>query len=285
MSKYFKIIISFLLVAIFYTGSLSAADVGRASIYKVTMEELHFCEESTCATYTKICDTTKVADIAAVDGGADVASWCPLTGLPIGTTFTHLRVKLNRAFTLAGVVLNKDSTTDCYTGGTNDGTATKTANGSSVTNASVSGDTITIPGKTLAETVIWLPDARGSGGGGYIDGAGSNTYWWTFYTHASRPTGATSWCLGTIAGTHNNAAGVCADTNTYSATWDDAASSDTLQIIYPFTTSYTVGVLAPKATLSFDTSKGMGAEWLGDSGSEVCEMTVGQVGFTATLSD
>ena len=209
---------------------------------------------------------------------------CPLTGLPMGTTFTHLRVKLNRAFTLAGVVLDKDSTTDCYTGGTNDGTATKTANGSEVTNASVSGDTITIPGQTLEETVIWLYDARGDNGA-YIDGAGSNTYWWSFYTHASRPVGSTSWCVGTTAGTHTNAANVCADTNTQSATWDDAASASSMQIIYPLTSSYTIGVVTPKATLSFDTSEGMGAEWLGPSGSEVCEMTVGRVGFTATLSD
>ena len=284
MSKYFKIIISFLLVGIFYTASLRAADVGRASVYKVTMEELHFCEDSKCATYTKVCDTTKTVDIAAVTAGSDVASWCPLTGLPMGTTFTHLRVKLNRAFTLAGVVLDKDSTTDCYTGGTNDATATKTANGSEVTNASVSGDTITIPGQTLEETVIWLYDARGDNGA-YIDGAGSNTYWWSFYTHASRPVGSTSWCVGTTAGTHTNAANVCADTNTQSATWDDAASASSMQIIYPLTSSYTIGVVTPKATLSFDTSKGMGAEWLGSSGSEVCEMTIGPVGFTATLSD
>ena len=284
MIKYFKIIISFLLVVIFYSGSLSAADNGRASVYKVTMEEVHFCEDSKCATYTKVCDTSKTVDIAAVTAGSDVASWCPLDGLPMGTTYTHLRVKLNRAFTLAGVVLDKDGTTDCYTGGTNDATATKTANGSSVTNASVSGDTITIPGQTLEETTIWLYDARGNNGA-YLDGAGSNTYWWSFYTHSGRPTNSTSWCVGTTAGTHNNAAGVCADTNTQSATWDDAASADTLQIIYPFTAAYTIGVVTPKATLSFDTSEGMGAEWLGPSGSEVCEMTVGRVGFTATLSD
>ena len=283
MIKYFKIITSFLLVVFFYSGSLSAADYGRASVYKVTMEELHFCEDSACATYTKVCSTPKTVDIAAVTAGSDVASWCPLTGLPMGTTFTHLRVKLNRAFTLAGVVLDKNSTTDCYTGGTNDATATKTANGSSVTNASVSGDTITIPSGTLKETVVWLYDGRGSGA--YITGAGGNTYWWSFYTHSNRPTGSTSWCVGTTAGTHNNAAGVCADTNTQSATWDDAASADTLQIIYPFTSAYTIGVVAPKATLSFDTSEGMGAEWLGPSGSEVCEMSVGKVGFTATLSD
>ena len=102
MNVKLKIIISFFFVSLFYAGSSYSADTGRADVYKVTMEELHFCEDSKCAAYTKVCDTTKVADIASVTAGADVASWCPLTGLPIGTTFSHLRVKLNRAFTIKG---------------------------------------------------------------------------------------------------------------------------------------------------------------------------------------
>ena len=269
-----KIIISVFLISLFYAGSSYSADTGRADVYKVTMEELHFCEDSACAAYTKVCDTTKVADIASVTAGADVASWCPLTGLPIGTTFSHLRVKLNRAFTIQGMVVDKNGTTDCYTGSTTAATATATAQGSEHADATT---------QTLVEQEIWLYDARGNSGGGYIAGtAGADAYWWSFYTHAGRPTGATSWCLGTIAGTHNEAAGVCADTNTTSATWDDSASATTTQIIYAFTAPFTVGPVAPKVTLTFDTSLGLGAEWLG---AGVCEMTVGQVKFTATMSE
>jgi len=261
------------LFSLFYTSSLYSADTGRATIYKVTMEELHFCEDSKCATYTKICDTSKEADIASVTAGAEVAGWCPLTGLPIGTTYTHLRVKLNRAFTIKGYVKDKNGTTDCYTGNVTTGTATATAQGSESADAT---------GETLVEQQIYLYDARGDNGG-YITGtSGANAYWWSFYNHASRPVGSTSWCVGTIAGTHNEAAGVCADTNSTSSTWDDAASATTTQIIYPLTSSYTVGALAPKATLSFDTSAGIGAEWLG---AGVCEMTVGQVKFSATISE
>ena len=270
MNVKLKIIISVFFVSLFYAGSLYSADTGRADIYKVTMEELHFCEDSACAAYTKVCTSTKTVDIASVTAGADVGSWCSLAGLPIGTTFTHLRVKLNRAFTIKGMVVDKDSTTDCYTGSTTAGTATATAQGSESADAT---------GETLVEQEIWLYDARGSGS--YITGTASN-YYWNFYTHAGRPTGATAWCVGTIAGTHNAAAGVCADTNTTSATWDDSASATTIQIIYPFTASYTVGPVVPKATLTFDTSNGLGAEWLG---AGVCEMTVGQVVFTATISE
>lgn len=254
----------------FYAGSLYSADTGRATVYKVSMEELHFCEDSACAAYTQVCNTTKMADIASVTAGADVSSWCPLTGLPMGKTFTHLRVKLNRGFTIKGIVVDKNGTTDCYTGSTTAGTATATAQGSESADATA---------ETLVEQEIYLYDARGAGAT-YITGTGSD-YWWSFYSHDGRPVGSTAWCLGTIAGTHNNAAGVCADTNTTSATWDDSASATTTQIIYPFTSPYTVGPLTPKVTLTFDTSNGLGAEWLG---AGVCEMTVGQVVFSATVN-
>ena len=269
MNVKLKIIISFFFIFLFYAGSSYSADTGRATVYKVTMEELHFCEDSKCAAYTKVCDTTKMADIAAVDAGTDVASWCALTGLPMGTTFSHLRVRLNRAFTLSGYVVDKNSTTDCFTESTTAGDATNLAPG---------GESADASGETLVEQELYLHDARGSGT--YITGTNFSGYW-THYTHAARPVGATSWCVGTIAGTHNYADGVCADTNTYSATWDDSATATSTQIIYPLTSSYTVGILSPKATLSFDTSQGLGAEWLGSA----CEMTVGQVKFSATLSD
>ena len=264
-----KIIISVFFASLFYAGSSYSADTGRAEVYKVTMEELHFCEDSKCATYTKVCDTTKVADIASVNAGADVGSWCPLVGLPIGTTFSHLRVRLNRAFTLSGYVVDKNSTTDCYTGSTTAGDATNLAPGSKSADAS---------GETLVEQELYLHDGRGTGT--YISGQNWDG-WWSVYTHAGRPVGATSWCLGTIAGTHSAAANVCADTNTYSATWDDSATATSTQIIYAFTAPYTVGAVTPKATLTFDTSQGLGAEWLGSQ----CEMTVGTVKFSATLSD
>ena len=58
-----KIIISVFFVSLFYAGSLYSADTGRATVYKVSMEELHFCEDSACAAYTQVCNTTKMADI------------------------------------------------------------------------------------------------------------------------------------------------------------------------------------------------------------------------------
>ena len=60
------------LFSFFYAGFLYSADTGRATVYKVTMEELHFCEDAACAAYTKVCDTAVVADIASVLQAQDV---------------------------------------------------------------------------------------------------------------------------------------------------------------------------------------------------------------------
>ena len=274
MSKYFKIFISFLLIVFFYSGLLSAADNGRATVYKVTMERNELCEDAECANYTTLCTTPKTVDIASEDPGSEIANWCSLAGLPIGKTFSHVRVRLDRAFTIMGYVPDKNGTTDCYTASTTAGDATTTAFGGEAADAST--------GVTLVEQELYLHDARGDNGNYITSSSGNVDSWWSFYTHAARPPGSTSWCLGTIAGTHNEAAGVCADSNTYSATWDDNATATSTQIIYPLTSSYTVGVLSPKLTLFFDTSLGLGAEWFGGAN---CEMTVGQVKFSATLSD
>jgi hypothetical protein len=274
MNRYFKIILSVFSVVIFYTETISAADTGRASVYKVTMERNELCEDAACLNYTTLCSTSKVADIASVSAGTDVGNWCALTGLPIGRTYTHVRVRLHRAFTIQGYVVDKSGTTDCYTSSTTAGTATTLAFG---------GESADATGETLVEQEIWLYDARGNGVAAYItSSSGSVDITWPFYTHASRPVGATSWCVGTTAGTHTNAAGVCADTNTQSTTWDDNATATSLQIIYPLASAYTVGPIAPKLTLTFDTSEGLGAEFFGGAR---CEMTVGQVKFTANLSE
>ena len=238
-----------------------------------TMERNELCEDSECLNYTTLCTTPKTVDIASVSAGQDISTWCSLTSLPIGKTYTHLRVRLDRSFTIKGFVKDKNGTTDCFTEITTAATATATARGGEATDATQ---------ETLVEQKLMLHDARGNNGNYITSSSGNVDTWWSFYDHAGRPTDSVSWCLGTIAGTHNAAAGVCADTNTRSTTWDDNATADSTQIIYALEAPYTVGPVAPKLTLTFDTSEGLGAEWFGGAN---CEMTVGKVGFTASISE
>ena len=102
--KIVKTVFFFLLIFFVSNTSLMAAESGNAEVYKVTMTRMELCTNATCTTPTAVCTTTKTVDIAAVDAGADIGQWCAMSGLAIGTTYTHVRVHVNREFTMKGYV-------------------------------------------------------------------------------------------------------------------------------------------------------------------------------------
>ena len=223
----------------------------RADVYKVTMERLELCTDSTCDTNKAICTSSKVVDIASVDAGAEIGSWCSMTGLPFGTTYSHYRVRVSRSFTIKGTVANVVSTDDCSTSST-DATTTKYGPGTK-------GD-----GETAVEQTLVIPVGDGSTAIS-TQAAGNQT---NDHTHATRPSGATSWCVGNASADANSNAQCVAGNTTYSSTWATNATSGSVQIIYPFTSSWTVGLINPKMVISFDTSESLGAENMNSK----CEM-------------
>ena len=64
----------FIYITLFSFISFSSANAaaGRADVYKVTMERLELCTDSTCDTNKAICTSSKVVDIASVDAGAEI---------------------------------------------------------------------------------------------------------------------------------------------------------------------------------------------------------------------
>ena len=88
------------LIGIFLPSVIMAAEKGDAEVYKVTMTRFDLCQDKGCENYTNICASEKTVDIASVSGGAEVGDWCPITGLIVGTRYTHVRVHVNRTFTM-----------------------------------------------------------------------------------------------------------------------------------------------------------------------------------------
>ena len=117
-----KIFLIFALTILFFNNSYAATGEGVASEYIVTMKKLELCEDSACATSTTVGDSSKPVNIASVSAGADIGSYAATTGLPLGTTFSHLRVTVSRTFTVTGSVTA--GSTDCVTDGGTDSTAT-----------------------------------------------------------------------------------------------------------------------------------------------------------------
>ena len=101
----------------------SYAVSGVADKYEVTMKKVELCTSSACSSPTTVASGTQSVNIASLDAGAEAAAFGSTSGLPIGTTFTHMRVTLNRAFTIEGEV-NVSGNNWCSTDSADAGSAT-----------------------------------------------------------------------------------------------------------------------------------------------------------------
>ena len=98
-----KIIISFF-IFIGLTVSALASATGPAAVYKVTMKKVELCTSSTsvtdCTNSVTIGTGDKVVDVAAVGQGAVAAAYGDPALLPLGETYTHMRVTMDRKFVI-----------------------------------------------------------------------------------------------------------------------------------------------------------------------------------------
>lgn len=117
----YKFIIYFLFTVFFSFQTLAVA--GNADKYEVTMKKVELCTSSACSSPTTVASGSQSVNIASLDAGAEAAAFGSTTGLPIGTTYTHLRVTLNRAFTIEGEV-NVSGNNWCSTDSASAGSAT-----------------------------------------------------------------------------------------------------------------------------------------------------------------
>ena len=118
MFKYF-VFFSFLIFFSFKTIAVS----GVADKYEVTMKKVELCTSSACSSPTTVASGSQAVNIASLSAGAEAAAFGSTAGLPIGTTFTHMRVTLNRAFTIEGEV-NVSGNNWCSTDSADAGSAT-----------------------------------------------------------------------------------------------------------------------------------------------------------------
>ena len=117
-----KIFLILALTILFFNKGYAASGEGPATEYLVTVKKVELCEDSACATSTTVGEKDMNMDIASVSAGADIGTYAETTGLPLGTTFTHLRVTIARSFTVTGTVTI--SSTVCATDGGTDNIAT-----------------------------------------------------------------------------------------------------------------------------------------------------------------
>ena len=254
MKRFFAFIVLVKLLFVLFIANSNAATVkGAASVYKITMTKLEMCTASTgvtnCDGAVVIGSGTQVIDIAAVDAGAVAGTYGDVALLPLGTTYTHMRVTVLRKFTVkTAAAINTAAAPDaCVTQAATDTLYGDTEAARKFTHAITVADD-----GTAAEMNLYLTNDS-----------------FKICTDDTCTSGATS-----------------DSTNDYSsptyATYMEGHDADTgteHMMIFALTSPYTVTMIPPTVTISFGTQEAIGASNVGSrcmmiAFEPVCTITI-----------
>jgi len=252
MKRFFAFIVLFkLLLVLFITNSNAATVKGAASVYKVTMKKLELCTASTgvtsCDGAVVIGEGAKVVDIAAVDAGAVAGAYGDAALMPLGATYTHVRVTILRKFTVK-------TSAAIDTGATPDACVTQAATDT------LYGDTEAARKFTHAITVA-------------DDGTAAEQN--LYLTNDSYLICTNATCGATTGSTNDYTSPTYA---TYMESHDADTGTEHV-MIYELTSPYTVALIPPTIDISFGTQEAIGASNVGSrclmlAFEPVCTITI-----------
>ena len=236
---------------------------GIAAVYKVTMNEAALCtgnsSGTTCDGKVTVGSGDKVVDIAAVTAGATAATYGDVALLPLGTTYTHMWVKISRKFTI------KTSDTTSPTD-----ERLKTDNGDvclSVANTDAMYGLGSSEADRKYSHVIGINEGGSSSAeqNAYLMNSGTNNV--SFCTNNT--------CGSTAAQTFSYSCAHCTAQKT------DLDGDDSYhELIYKLSSPYTVTMIPPTITMSFGTAEALSAN---DVTGSVCNITAEEPVFTVTI--
>ena len=227
-----KIIISFFILIGFTVSALASA-VGPAAVYKVTMKKVELCTSSTsvtnCANSVVIGTGDKEVDIAAVGSGTVAASYGDPALLPLGETYTHMRVTVDRKFVMkSGSVLDPAGDAEgCVTRATSDTLYGGTEAARKYTHNISHADDKAI-GDAQEMNIYLVNDS---------------------YTQCENAN-----CSSNSAATNDYSS---PSKSLFQSTHDSDTSDDHM-LVYKLTSPYTVALIAPTIDISFGTSEALG---------------------------
>ena len=253
MNKLLKIIISNILILFFLSVSAYAV-TGAADVYKVTMRKVELCTGSTgvssCDNAVVIGTGDKEVDIASVDAGASAASYGEPALLPLGVTYTHMRVTIDRKFTIRNstAIAAGENATACRTIASTDGMYVTDEATDKYTHKPVVANN-----QTAAEMNVYLVNDQ---------------YTRCNLANCSNKTDdqSISYAQGTGSSKHQ----------TQHA---DGSSDADHVMIYELTSPYTVALIAPKIDISFGTSAAVSAQEV----NELCQIWAEEPVVTITI--
>ena len=239
MNRSFKILIfAKLLLIIFVSYSYSASTTGAADVYKVTMKKVELCTASTsvtsCENAIVIGNTDKTVDIASASAGSSAASYGDTALLPLGVTYTHMRVTIDRKFTIQADLDVSGVDDNCTTTAALSGSAYP--DGDLSDNEKYDKTPVVADGGTAAEADLYLKNDQ-----------------------MQTCTNAACSALSTA----NDITYQQGVVSTFQTQHADGSTSDDHVMVYKLTSSYTVALIAPIIDISFGTSKAVTASEVG----------------------
>ena len=231
MKNFFGFIVLVKLLLVLFISN-SYAVLGAATIYKVTMKKVELCTASTavtdCQNAVVIGSGVKEVDIAAVTAGSAAATYGDPAMLELGVTYTHVRVTIDRGFSLKSATIDtteSGDTDDCKTIASTDTMYGTTRESRKYTHVPVIAE-----GGTNAEMNLYMP---------------SDNY---------------SRCLNETCGSTNDDIDMTYGTK-YAAYQEQHAEGDETtehQLVYALSSAYTVSMQPPIVDISFGTLEAVG---------------------------
>ena len=238
---------------IFITNSYSAT--GAADVYKITMRKVELCTGSTgvtnCENAVVIGSGDKVVDIASVSAGSAAASYGDPALLPLGETYTHMRVTIDRKFVLKNstAIAAGSNATACRTIASTDAMYVTDEATDKYTHKPVVANN-----QTAAEMNVYLINDE------YTRCNLANCSNKTDDQDQTYPQGSGS--------------------STYQSQHADGSTDTDHVLVYKLTTPYTVALIAPTIDISFGTSAAVGAQEV----NSLCQMWAEEPVVTITIN-
>ena len=261
MKKFLKLTTFLFIFLLSNKLAIAATATGNADVYKVIMRKVELCTGYTvvdfddvgtaaaCQNAVTIGSGDKEVDIASVTAGSAAANYGDPALLPLGETYTHMRVTVDRKF-----IIRSESALD--TGGTDDTDNCVTV---ATTDAQYENDEATdkythkvaiAEGGTKAAMNLYITDGKQAGEAG-------NTYTQCETANCAKKDNW-SWNYANVASDLTSAIAM--------TTMRSSVTTDDIQFVYALSKPYTVTLNPPTIDISFGTRNALGVQEVCDNG-------------------
>ncbi len=271
MKKIFNTVVLSLAIFVFNIDiGLALTTKGDADVYKVTMRKVELCTGYTVVDFDDIltdaaCHDAVVVgtgdlevDIASVAAGMAAAAYGEAALLPLGATYTHVRVTVDRNFKIrteeaidiGGASAGQDETDNCVTIATTDAMYVTDEATDKYTHVPAVAE-----GGTRAEMSVYVRNGREAG-------ESTNNYTQCLNADCSTNSSAWSWDYASTEASLGDA--VAMSIARSSVTTDDVV------LVYALSAPYTVTLIPPTIDISFGTRNSIKAQEVCADGGDTC---------------